>query len=235
MIVEKRAVAVRAIKATLDNDTHEFRSVTLLTKRRIDRPRKRVAPERLDPLCVTPADLYSAPLRERIRRLLYPWRAHHGVVVFELVYRPDLTEKLDASGLEKQHAIQKVAVPEAEIKALHSLATALAVNAGRVLSLAEIRDAVAERSKALTTSDFVDSLTRDCESTRLEAEAPIRLAETVTSPVAKHQAARWLASTFSAGRSEKEFRNAAETPTAPLGDPSGPATRRPPRSSRSGE
>ena len=93
---------------------------------------------------------------------------------------------------------------------------ALTATAGRVLTLDDIQAAFGERSKSLTANDFVDSLTRDCGSARLEAEALIRLAENVTGGVAKRQAARWLASTFGTLRFEKEFRNTAEPPTARL-------------------
>ncbi len=93
---------------------------------------------------------------------------------------------------------------------------ALTATAGRILTIDDIQAAFAERSKSLTANDFVDSLTRDCGSARLEAEALIRLAENVTGGVAKRQAARWLASTFGTLKFEKEFRNAAEAPTARL-------------------
>jgi hypothetical protein len=106
--------------------------------------------------------------------------------------------------------------PEAEIKSLRILAMALTATAGRVLSLDDIQSAFAERSKSLTANDFVDSLISACDSPRLEAEALIRLAENVTGGVAKRQAARWLASTFGTLKFEKEFRNAAEPPTARL-------------------
>ncbi|WP_414553582.1 hypothetical protein, partial [Anabaena sp. CCY 0017] len=37
-----------------------------------------------------------------------------GVTAFELLHRPDLAEILEASGVELQHAVQKIAVPEAQ-------------------------------------------------------------------------------------------------------------------------
>ena len=106
--------------------------------------------------------------------------------------------------------------PEAEIKSLRLLAMALTATAGRILTLDDIQAAFAERSKGLTASDFVDSLTHECPTVRHEAEALIRLAENITGGVAKRQAARWLASTFGAIRFEKEFRNTAEPPTTRL-------------------
>ena len=46
--------------------------------------------------------------------MLEDWLGRHGVTAFELLHRPDLAEKLDASGVELQHAIQKIAVPESQ-------------------------------------------------------------------------------------------------------------------------
>ncbi len=414
---EKRAVAVRVTKETLDAETRDFRSINILTKGMAEPPKKKAQVEDLEPLCVSIADLYTAHARDRIGKLLDTWLARQTVTAFELMHRPDLVEKLDASGVELQHAIQKVAVPEAqargastdeivrhfqalgerainrllkdgragtppdfakepfakicdnlagdpdqayviglgvarhmasgrtwgeklgllldladaapqgpsralalhiieqpltemistrsalsdvlgqelelgpsltaltrlagaeavdallaldanlaaslpaltgpaarlanwldgpqfpavrgaiskrvlrelhgprrlrpgdpeaEIKALRLLAMALTATAGRVLSLDDIKAAFSERSKALTASDFVDSLTNGCGSARLESEALIRLAENVTGGVAKRQAARWLASTFEALRFEKEFRDTAEAVTLRL-------------------
>ena len=416
-LTEKRAVGVRVTKETLDEDTREFRSVNIMTKGVTETPKSKAVAEEMEPLCVAPSDLYTVHARDRITRLLDAWLARLTVSAFELLHGPELAEKLDASGVELQHAIQKVAVPEAqargaptheimrhfqglvertinrlmkdhrggklpdfaeepfaavcarfagdpdrsyyigagvaramgkgktwgeklgllldladaapqgpgrdlalsiieqplvemistrtalgeilgaeldlgpaltaltrlagadavdallsldpnlaasmpaltgpaarlanwldgphfpavraaiskrvlkelhgprrlrpsdpegEIKSLRLLAMALTATAGRVLTLDDIKDAFAERSKALTGSDFVDSLTCDCPTVRHESEALLRLAEKVIGGVAKRQAARWLASTFGAIRFEKEFRNTAEPPTVRL-------------------
>src|SRR5690606_35178730 len=68
------------------------------------------------PLCVTPQDLYTLHARERIGRLLEGWLERHHATPFELLHRPDLVEKLEASGVDLQHAIQKIAVPEAHAR-----------------------------------------------------------------------------------------------------------------------
>src|SRR5690606_36576955 len=52
--------------------------------------------------------------RDLIGRVLEDWLNRQGVTAFELLHRPDLAEKLEASGVELQHAIQKVAVPESQ-------------------------------------------------------------------------------------------------------------------------
>lgn len=417
MLADRRAAGVKVQKESLDEETREFRSVTILTKGAVQAEKAKAVKEDNEPLCVTPQDLYTGHARDRIGQLLDGWLARAKVTAFELMHRADLAEKLDASGVEIQHAIQRVAVPEAqaraakthdiirhfqdlvertigrlskderrgalpnfavepfaqacerlsgdpdrayligagvaralapatnwtdklgrlldladaapqgaarglalsvleqpltemlasksalsdllgpdldlgpaltamtrlagaeavdallvfdphlaaalpaltgpaarlanwldgpnfpavraaiskrvlkelhgprrlrpgdpeaEIKSLRILAMALTATAGRVLTLDDIQAAFGERSKSLTANDFVDSLTRDCGSARLEAEALIRLAENVTGGVAKRQAARWLASTFGTLRFEKEFRNTAEPPTARL-------------------
>ena len=416
-LTDKRAASVRVTKESLDEETREFRSVTILNKGAPEAAKAKAPSEDNEPLCVSPQDLYSRHARDRIAGLLEAWLVRQKITAFELMHRADMAELLDASGVEIQHAIQKVAIPEAqaraekthdiirhfqalvertigrltkderrgalpdfakepfakacerlsadpdrayllgagvarelspakdwtdklgrlldladaapqgptramalsvleqpltemlgsksalndllgaeldlgpaltamtrlggaeavdallvfdpnlaaalpaltgpaarlanwldgpnfpavraaisrrvlkelhgprrlrpgdpeaEIKSLRILAMALTATAGRVLNLDDIQAAFAERSKSLTANDFVDSLTRDCATARLEAEALLRLAENVTGGVAKRQAARWLASTFGTLKFEKEFRNAAEPPTTRL-------------------
>jgi hypothetical protein len=118
MLAEQRAVAVKVTKETLDDETREFKTVTILTKGAPDRAKPKKAREDIDPLCVSPQDLYSGHARERIGRLLDGWLARNRATPFELLHRPDLIEKLDASGLELQHAIQKVAIPEAQARGI---------------------------------------------------------------------------------------------------------------------
>lgn len=111
-----RAVAVRVSKETLDAASGEYKSIAIFTKGMVDggKPKKEV--EDLDPLCVQPSDLYTAHARDRIGRLLEGWLARHNATPFELLHRPDLVEKLEASGTDLQHALQKIAIPEAEAR-----------------------------------------------------------------------------------------------------------------------
>jgi len=113
-----RAAAVRVTKETLDPETREFRSVTILSKGAPERARTRKVREDSEPLCVSPSDLYTCHARERIGRLLDNWLLRNKATPFELLHRPDLVEKLEASGIELQHAIQKVAIPEAQARGL---------------------------------------------------------------------------------------------------------------------
>ncbi|HRJ64965.1 MAG TPA: hypothetical protein PLR59_11525, partial [Brevundimonas sp.] len=115
MLADDRAAAVRVTKETLDPDTMEFNSVTVLTRGAPEVQRKRVVPEdQAGPRCSAPQDFYAPHARETIGRVLEDWLARNGVTAFELLHRPDLAEKLEASGVELQHAIQKIAVPESQ-------------------------------------------------------------------------------------------------------------------------
>ena len=114
MLAEHRAAAVRVTKETLDEETREYRTVTILTKGALEKPKSKADVMEQAPLCTGPADLYTVHARERIGRLLQDWLNRQRATPFELLHRPDLIEKLDASGLELQHAVQKLAVPEAQ-------------------------------------------------------------------------------------------------------------------------
>ena len=66
-----------------------------------------------DTVCTSPQDLYSAHCARKdfapARRLAAGCK---GVTAFELLHRPDLAEKLEASGSELLHVVQKLSVPE---------------------------------------------------------------------------------------------------------------------------
>lgn len=124
LLRDGHAAAVRVTKETLDPDTMEFNSVTLLTRGAPEvKSRRIMAEEAKGPRCSTPYDLYAPMAREQIGRVLEDWLRRQGVTAFELLHRPDLAERLDASGVELQHAIQKVAVPESQAdgKPVHDL------------------------------------------------------------------------------------------------------------------
>lgn len=112
---DRQAAAVRVTKETLDPETMEFASVVILTRGAPEVKRKRAAAnEPRGPGCRGVQDLYAPHARETISRILEDWLARQGATAFELLHRPDLAERLEASGVELQHAIQKVAVPEAQ-------------------------------------------------------------------------------------------------------------------------
>lgn len=115
LLEENLAAAVRVTKETLDPDTMSFDSVTVLTRGAPEVPGKRLTrDEELAPRCGSPQDFYAPLARDLISRVLEDWLTRQGVTAFELLHRPDLAERLDASGVELQHAIQKVAVPDSQ-------------------------------------------------------------------------------------------------------------------------
>lgn len=118
LIAERRVASARVTKETMDPETHEFQSVVIQSLGLPDNVKAKKTPERNDPLCVTPQDLYTVHARERIGRLLDGWLTRNKATPFELLHRADLVEKLEASGVELQHAIQKIAVPEAQARGL---------------------------------------------------------------------------------------------------------------------
>jgi hypothetical protein len=109
-----RFTSVRVTKETLDPETGEFNSVTIMTKGVPEKAKSKADVMEQAPLCTGAADLYTVHARERIGRLLQDWLNRQRATPFELLHRPDLIEKLEASGVELQHAVQKLAVPEAQ-------------------------------------------------------------------------------------------------------------------------
>jgi hypothetical protein len=110
--------AVRVSKETRDPDTGDYRSVTILAKGAPEKRRSKTPTEDAGPPCVAPQDLYSVHARQRIARLLEGWLGRNKATAFELLHRPDLAEKLEASGTDLQHAVQKIAIPEAQARGL---------------------------------------------------------------------------------------------------------------------
>lgn len=114
MFDSNKAFACKVVKETLDDETMEFKSVTILTKGDPGKAEKKKPDKDLEPLCVSPQDLYTVHARAQIGRLLEGWLSREKATPSELLHRPDLIEKLDAAGMDLQHAIQKLAIPEAQ-------------------------------------------------------------------------------------------------------------------------
>jgi hypothetical protein len=111
-LLKSGRAAVRVTKEMLDPESGEYSSVTVLDKG-VSAPVKKVklAPA-TDTVCTSPQDLYTPMAREKVARLLEDWLKIQSVTAFELLHRPDLAEKLEASGSELLHVVQKLAVPE---------------------------------------------------------------------------------------------------------------------------
>lgn len=115
LLRDGQACAVRVTKETLDPDTMEFASVIVLTRGAPEMKHKpKVRDDRVGPGCRGIQDLYTPHARDLLGRVLEDWLTRQGATAFELLHRPDLAERLEASGVELQHAVQKVAVPESQ-------------------------------------------------------------------------------------------------------------------------
>ena len=119
LVKEGRVAAAKVTKETLDEETREFQTVTIFKAGAYDGgPKKPKVRHDVEPLCVTPQDLYTIHARERIGRLLEGWLERNHATPFELLHRPDLVEQLETSGVDLQHAVQKIAIPEAQARGL---------------------------------------------------------------------------------------------------------------------
>jgi hypothetical protein len=114
LMKEGKVAGVRVTKESLDLETREFQSVGILSLGATETVKQKKVKENNEPLCVSPQDLYTVHAREKIGRLLEGWLERKGATPFELLHRADLVEELESSGTDLQHAIQKVAIPEAQ-------------------------------------------------------------------------------------------------------------------------
>jgi len=97
---DRLAIASRVTKETLDPETMEFSSLTILTLGAPEERKKKVADKAVPPACSSPAELYSPHARALIGRVLEDWLKREGVTAFELLHRPDVAERLEAAGVE---------------------------------------------------------------------------------------------------------------------------------------
>jgi len=118
LIAEGRVAAAKVTKEVFDEEAREFQSVVIQKLGQADVAAKAKPQQDAQPLCVTPQDLYTVHARERIGRLLEGWLERNNATPFELLHRPDLVEALEASGVDLQHAVQKIAIPEAQARSM---------------------------------------------------------------------------------------------------------------------
>ena len=113
-VAEGKAIAARVSKETLDEETRGFRTAVIHNVGDAGKAPVKKLREKIEPLCVSPQDLYSLHARDRIGRLLEGFLDRHRATPFELLHRPDLAEVLESSGTDLQHALQKISIPEAQ-------------------------------------------------------------------------------------------------------------------------
>lgn len=116
VMAERRVAAAKVTKETLDQETNEYRAVEILKLGAAEVGAKSRPTIEAQPLCVTPQDLYTLHARERIGRLLETWLERNNATPFELLHRPDLVDRLESSGVDLQHAVQKISIPEAHAR-----------------------------------------------------------------------------------------------------------------------
>jgi hypothetical protein len=129
----KTVTGVKVIKETYNPDTGDFLTLKIFEE---GQNKVKVAPAAEDVPhalpCFQPDDLYSYHARSTIARLLADFLARSKMTATELMHRADALEKLEATGTQYQHAIQKVAVAQASstttpvqqiIKSLNDLVT----------------------------------------------------------------------------------------------------------------
>jgi hypothetical protein len=114
LLRDKHAIGVKVTKETLDPGTMRFDSIVVMTRGDTQVQRPKAVQEELAPRCLAPDDLYAPHAREVLGTVLEDWLRRQSVTAWELLHRPDLAERLEASGVELQHAIQRVAVPDSQ-------------------------------------------------------------------------------------------------------------------------
>jgi len=163
MMAQGKAIGVKVTKETLNSESREFQTITILTLGEQLTGKKKKAREHIEPLCMAPQDIYSAHARDRIGRLLEGWLTANGVTPFELLHRADLAELLESSGTELQHAVQKIAVPEAQARGtgVHEFVRSFQSLADRSIQRL-MKDARQKAFPNLATESLADAAQRIC-------------------------------------------------------------------------
>ena len=101
LLATGQAAAVRVIKETLNVDTGDYMSLTVLEEGEVNTKKKKKGdgdPENPLP-CFKPDDLYSYHARSTIGRLLGEWLTRQRLTVTELLHSAAALEKFEATGI----------------------------------------------------------------------------------------------------------------------------------------
>jgi hypothetical protein len=177
---------VRVVRETRDAETGAFKSAVLLKLGDQEEGKIKPGADEMGPICRQPSDFYSPQARAQVARLLEGWLAKVKATPFELMHRLDLVERLQTTGGELQHAIQKIAVPQ-------SLGRGVGVHQV-VRSLQQLVDqAVAELRADTGAGLFAETapaqFAKACRDLRGQERAEYRLAGGVARHLA--EAANW--------------------------------------------
>ena len=115
MIQEGQAGAVRVVKETYNSGTGDYMSLTVFEDGKVEVKKKN---KKLDDVespspCFKPDDLYSYHARTTTARILADWLARQRLTITELLHSAAALEMLEATGTTYQHAIQRIAVAQA--------------------------------------------------------------------------------------------------------------------------
>jgi len=114
LLAQHKSGSVRVSKEYFNNGERTFRSVPIFEggAEAFGKVKDKTGDAALP--CFAPDDLSKGHARDTIRRSLTGWFERQQALPMELLHSADLVEKLEASGTELQHAVQKVAVASAQ-------------------------------------------------------------------------------------------------------------------------
>ncbi|HEY8573624.1 hypothetical protein [Phenylobacterium sp.] len=115
LVKSGRVAGAMVTKETFNEKNCTFQSETLF-KEAVEGATRKATLGDWDPLCGSPDDLYTDRARERIAGLIESWLARNHVTPFELLHNAGVVEQLEAASTELQHAIQKFAIAEVQIR-----------------------------------------------------------------------------------------------------------------------
>ena len=108
---------IRVVKEVHDQTVGDYNSVVVARIGRCDDPKKSSRGDRAlvsGTPCHSPSDLFGVNARKTILELMPQYLARHRLLPAELVLRPDVVQRLEASGTELTQAIQRVAIARAD-------------------------------------------------------------------------------------------------------------------------
>jgi len=112
ILSEGRAIGVRVVKESFNEETGDFLSLTVFEDGQTDDPKGAKKGEVQLP-CFKPDDLYSFHGRRTIATLLQGALSRWHITATELLHHAGHVERLESAGTELQHAVQKVSVRHA--------------------------------------------------------------------------------------------------------------------------
>lgn len=114
LLAEGKAAGVKVVKETYDSETGDYLTLKIFEDGQKTTPSAEDLPHTLP--CFAPEDLYANHARATMARLLSDYLASQKLTVTEFIHRADALAKFEATGTLYQHAIQKIAVAQPELR-----------------------------------------------------------------------------------------------------------------------